>query len=97
MRRTSPAVGQRTQHVVDGLRGDVAEIRADDADDRVGVGVRMVVDRGQHRHPRTGDPQASAAQQVLGFRRRWARPESGPIFWNESENRVSARQVAPPP
>src|SRR5206468_828188 len=32
--------GQRVQHVVDGLVGDLTEVRADRADDRRGVGVR---------------------------------------------------------
>ena len=34
-------VGQRAQHVVDGLVGHVAGVAADGADERVGVGVRM--------------------------------------------------------
>ena len=60
-----PGGGQRAQHVVDGLVRDLAEIRAHDADDRVGVGVRMVVHRGQHRDPRAGHAQGGAAQQLL--------------------------------
>ena len=43
--------------------GHVAEILPHDPDDRVGVGVRVVVHRGQHRQPRTGHPQSRLAQQ----------------------------------
>ena len=73
--------GQRPQHVVDGLVGHVAEIRADRADDRVGVGVRMVVHRGQHRDPRTRDAQGGPAQHALEVS-----PHAGslPGFWNQS-------------
>ena len=62
-------VGQRPQHVVHGLLGHLAEVLAHDTDDRVRVGVRMVVHRGQHRHPRTRDAQGGPAQHALEFRR----------------------------
>ena len=51
-----PGGGQRTQDVVDRLMGDLAEVRTDHADDRVRVGVRAVVHRREHRHPRPGHP-----------------------------------------
>src|SRR5664279_4642762 len=52
---------QRLQHVVNGLVGHRAEIRARDTDDLIGVGVRMLVHRCQHGHPGTGDTQSSPA------------------------------------
>ena len=62
--------GQRAQHVVDGLVGHLAEVRADGADDRVRVGVRVFVHGVQHGQPRTGHPQRCTAQQLPQVRRR---------------------------
>ena len=62
--------GQRAQHVVDGLVGDLAEVLAHDADDRVRVGVRMVVHRGEHGDPRAGHAQSGSAQHALEVRSR---------------------------
>ena len=60
--------GERAEHVVHGLLRDLAEIAASDAENLIGVGVRVLVDRGQHRDPRPGHPQRGAPQQVLDFR-----------------------------
>ena len=60
-------VAERPQAVVDGLVGDLAEVVPDGTDYRVGVGVGVVVDRGQHRHPGTGDSQTISTQQALAF------------------------------
>ena len=57
--------GQGAKHVVHGLMGHLAEILPDDADDRVRVGVRMIVHRGQHRHPRPRHPQSRPTQHAL--------------------------------
>jgi hypothetical protein len=66
--------GQCSQHIVDGLVGHVSEVLAHETDDRVGVGVRMLMHRGQDRYPRTRDAQGSPAQHALEFRgRRHAR------------------------
>ena len=68
-------VGERPQHVVDGLLRDLAEFLAHEADDRVRVGVRMVVHRGEHRDPRTRDAQGGPAQHALEFRDRRHAPQ----------------------
>ena len=70
MRRTRPASVSALQHVVDGLLGHLAELGAHDADDRLRVGVRMLVHRGQHRDARTRDAQGGPAQHPLEFRDR---------------------------
>ena len=75
--------GQRSQHVVDGLLRHVAEILADEADDRLRVGVRMLVHRGQHRDPRTRDAQGGPAQHALEVGGRRHGP-SVPQIWNQS-------------
>ena len=73
MRRTRPRGGQRAQHVVHGLVGHRGELATHGADDRVGVGVRMRVHRGQHRQPRTGDAEVRPAQHALEVRGPWPR------------------------
>lgn len=45
--------GQRAKDVVDGLMRDVGETFTNDPDDRVRVGVRVLVHRGENRHPGT--------------------------------------------
>ena len=60
-------VSQCSQHVVDGLRRHLSEILAHATDDRVRVGVRMLVHRSQHRYPRTRDTQRSPTQHALKF------------------------------
>ena len=70
MRRTRPGAGERAQHVVDGLVGHLAEIVARRPDDRVGVGVRVLVHRLQHGDPRARHPQGGRAQHLLDVRRR---------------------------
>jgi serine phosphatase RsbU (regulator of sigma subunit) len=57
---------ERTQHVVDRLVRHVADLLTGAADDRVGVGVRVVVQHLQHGHAGAGDPEAGVAQQLLG-------------------------------
>ena len=69
--------GQRPQHVVHGLLGDLTEVGTHDTEDRLRVGVRMLVHRGQHRYPRTRDPQRDCAQYPLQVRRRWHALKSG--------------------
>lgn len=44
---------ERAKDVVDGLVGHLAEIRTHDIDDRFRVGVRMLMNRGEDRDPRT--------------------------------------------
>lgn len=61
---------QRAQHVVDGLVGHLTEILTHDTDDRVRVGVRMVVHRGQHRYPRARHAESNPAQHALEVRSR---------------------------
>ena len=51
--------GQCSQHVVDSLVGNLTEILTHDTNDRVRVGMRMVVHRGQHRNPRTRHTQSN--------------------------------------
>jgi hypothetical protein len=72
------------RHVVDGLvaHGPVAhglvahltETLTHCTDDRFGVGVRMVVYRGQHRYPGTRHTQSDPAQRALDVRSRWHAP-----------------------
>ena len=50
--------------------GHLPEILAHETDDRVGIGVRVLVYRGQRRYPRTRDAQGSPAQHALKFRGR---------------------------
>ena len=71
--------GERTQDVVHGLVGDLTEIRAYGADDRVGVRVRVVAHRGQHRQPWAGDAQLSLAQGLLELPVPWSRPQFTPF------------------
>ena len=58
-------LGQRPQHVVDGLGRHLAEVLAGGVDDRVRVGVRMRVHGVEDRQPRLGDPEVGPAQQAL--------------------------------
>ena len=57
--------GQGAQHVVDRLVRHACEVLADELDDRLGVGVRLRVHRGQHREPGAGDPEVGSPQRVL--------------------------------
>ena len=57
--------GQGVQAIVNGLVGDLGQIPADSAQDRVRARVRVGVHRTQHRHPGPGHPQPRAAQQPL--------------------------------
>src|SRR5450759_2583989 len=70
---------QRTQHVVHGLMGHFPEILTHDTDDRLRIGVRMLVYSGQHRPPGTGHTQRSPAQQLLNIQSRGHRPKCGPL------------------
>ena len=56
------------EHVVDGLRRHLAQIRTDHGDDRVGVGVRMRVHGAQNSDPRACHPQVSRAQDLREIR-----------------------------
>jgi hypothetical protein len=71
---------QRAQHVVDRLVGDLAEVLTHDTDDRIRVGVRMVVHRAQHRYPRTRHTQSSPAQHALEVRSCWHAPKLAPFL-----------------
>jgi hypothetical protein len=57
--------GQSAENVVHGLVGDVGELAAGGADDRVRVGVRLGVHRIEHRDPGPGDAQARLTQRLL--------------------------------
>lgn len=57
--------GQRAQHVVDGLSGDIRQIVTDHADNRLGVGVGISVHRIQYGHPWAGHAKI-CGPQVLG-------------------------------
>jgi hypothetical protein len=72
--------------------GHLTEIRTHDTDDRIRVGVRLVMHRGQHGHPRTRHPQSNPAQHALEVRRRSHTPKSGLSFSNQS----SIRRRPPP-
>jgi hypothetical protein len=61
--------GQRAQHVVDGLMGDVREVPTHGADDRVRVGVRLRLHRSEYGDPRSGHPEGSLAQHLLDLGR----------------------------
>src|SRR6478609_12114481 len=60
-----PGVGERPEDVVDRLVGDGRLLRAHRGQDAAGVGVRLAAYGPQHGEPRPGDPQVSAAEQVL--------------------------------
>src|SRR4051812_28887706 len=60
-------VGEGAQHVVDGLVRHVA-VRAGGLPDRVGVGVRVVVHRPEHREPRARHAEGGAAQHRCELR-----------------------------
>src|SRR5664280_2584109 len=70
---------QRTQHVVHRLMGHLTEILTHDTDERVRVGMRMLVHRSQHRHPGTRHTQRSPAQQLLNIRSCGHDPKCGPF------------------
>jgi hypothetical protein len=65
-----PGRGQRSQHVVDGLVRDVAELAAYDADEPVRVRVRVRVHGGQHGQAGPGHAQVGTAQPLLELRGR---------------------------
>ena len=65
MRRTSPAAVSARSTSYTAWWETSPSPRADAPDQRVGVGVRVGVHRGQHGHPRPGHPQVGLAQQVL--------------------------------
>ena len=71
---------QSAEHVVDGLLGHLAEILTYDSDDRIRVGMRMVVHRGQHRNPRARHAQGGPAQYALEFCGRRHTPEYATIL-----------------
>ena len=60
-------VGERPQPVVDGLMRYLAEVLAHGLDDQVGIGMRVLVDRGQYGHPGPRHAQVGPAQLVLEF------------------------------
>jgi len=60
--------GERAQTVVDRLVGDLAEVRPDCRDDRVRIGVGILVYCAQHGDPGTGYAQVGPAQFALEFR-----------------------------
>ena len=80
-------VGEGAQHVVDGLLGDLAELPAHEADDRMRVGVGMVVHRGEHGHSRTRDAQGSPAQETFELR---DRRHAGSVSQNLETIQISA-------
>ncbi len=82
---------QRAQHVVDGLVGHLTEILAHDTDDRVRIGVRMVVHRGQHRYPRTRHTESNPAQHALEVRSRWHAPKRAAVPGINQESGVGPR------
>ena len=60
-------VAQHPQAVVDGLVGDLAEVRSHEIDDRTGVGVGVFVDCREYGDPRPRDPQGGPAELSLEF------------------------------
>jgi hypothetical protein len=71
--------GAQRAQVVDGLVRHLTEILPRDTDDRVRVGVRMVLHPGQHRCPRRAHTQSNPAQPLEDRHRRHA-PKSGPFL-----------------
>src|SRR5688500_10781460 len=60
-----PRLGQRTEHVVDGLVGHARLLGSDRRQDAAGVGVRVAAYGAQDGETRAGDPQVNAAEQGL--------------------------------
>ena len=87
-----PGIDAGRQHVVDGLGGDGTELGAHARTDRVGRGVRVLREPGEHGSARRGDPQARRAQGArAGVDVGHALDPS--LFWNESNlSRVRIRQ-----
>ena len=54
--------GERLEHVVNGLMRDLSEFDARGLDDRVGIGMGMCVDRGEHGQAGLGDAQVDIAE-----------------------------------
>ncbi len=71
--------GAQRAQVVDGLVRRLTEILPRETDDRVRVGVRMVLHPGQHRCPRRAHTQSNPAQPLEDRHRRHA-PKSGPFL-----------------
>ena len=89
-----PGVGERAQHVVDGLVGDLARRRRAPRSMTVSVSACGLGGHGlEDREARAGDPQPGLAQQLVGVGRRGHAPTLAP-FWNESENSAACRGCA---
>ncbi len=58
-------LGERAQHVLDGLRGDRAQAGADPRGQGVNIGVRVCVHFGQYGDPRASDAQGELAQLLF--------------------------------
>ena len=65
-------VGERAQHVVDRLVGDGRQVRPHEADQRLGVDVRVLVDRREHRQPGPRHAQGGVPQHGPAVRVRHA-------------------------
>ncbi|GAB2673023.1 hypothetical protein GCM10027169_38550 [Gordonia jinhuaensis] len=57
-------IGERAEHVVDGLQRHIRKFFSRCAIQRVGVGVWMKIDSMQHRDPRAGHTEISCTQPV---------------------------------
>ncbi len=77
--------GEGVENVVHGLAGDIGKSAADGRQDRLGVSMRMGVDRRQHRDPRTGHAQIGHSQLSRVIRRRRRHdPKYAALIWSES-------------
>lgn len=63
-------LGEHAQPVVDGLMRNLAQVPSHGLDDRVRIGVGMLLDRGKHRHSGARDTQIRLTQLALEFQGR---------------------------